>query len=289
MFVIFNVRYYIVTMTAIFLALGIGMFSGVMLNNNKILEKSQDKIIESLEKKFNDLKKEKYNLLTELKKIRKSQQVYNEILEKVFPDIISNRLDGLNILMIQTHLGDLGLNLIDDLTNAGARVQSVSIGNIKKSIPEVLNDYPVLANSDRNNENYFLDKVIEGLLRQEDNSLIEFLKDRKVINVVGDYPGSFDYVVIVDERKNKQEEMELVIAAVIQSLKRNHKNVIAVETKDTENVFINLYKQQKIPTIDNIDTVLGKLALIFGMEKGINGHYGVKNGAEELFPLEVIK
>lgn len=287
---IFNVRYYIVTMTAIFLALGIGMFSGVMLNNNKILEKSQDKIIENLEKKFDDLEKEKYHLLTELKKVKESQQVYNDILEKVFPDIVSDRLEGLNILIIQTHnKSNLGLNLQKDLTNAGARVQSVSIGNISKSIPEILNDYPVLANSDIIDENYFLDKVVEGLLHHENDSFIEFLKDRKVLDVIGDYPGSFDYIVIADERKNKQDEMELVIAAVIQSLKRNHKNVIAVETKDTGNILINLYKQQKIPTIDNIDTVLGKLALILGMEKGIKGHYGIKNGAEELFPLEVIK
>lgn len=57
-----NMKYYIVTIGAIFIALGIGMLVGFNLNNNQQLSEQQANIISDLDDKFNILKEKMINL-----------------------------------------------------------------------------------------------------------------------------------------------------------------------------------------------------------------------------------
>ncbi|MEN2258220.1 copper transporter [Paraclostridium benzoelyticum] len=51
-----NMKYYIVTIGAIFIALGIGMLVGFNLNYDQELSKQQAAIIDDLDAKFEDIK-----------------------------------------------------------------------------------------------------------------------------------------------------------------------------------------------------------------------------------------
>ena len=51
-----NMKYYIVSIGAIFLALGIGILVGFNLNNNEEMNKQQAAIIEQLDEEFSSIK-----------------------------------------------------------------------------------------------------------------------------------------------------------------------------------------------------------------------------------------
>ena len=53
-----NMKYYIVSIGAIFLALGIGILVGFNLNNNEEMNKQQAAIIEQLDEEFNSIQEE---------------------------------------------------------------------------------------------------------------------------------------------------------------------------------------------------------------------------------------
>ena len=61
-----NMKYYVVSIGAIFIALGIGMLVGFNLNYDQELSKQQATIIEDLDKKFENLKTKNDELETAL-------------------------------------------------------------------------------------------------------------------------------------------------------------------------------------------------------------------------------
>ena len=64
-----NMKYYIVSIGAIFIALGIGMLVGFNLNYDQEMSKQQANIISDLDKKFDNLKEKNDTLEKDLAKI----------------------------------------------------------------------------------------------------------------------------------------------------------------------------------------------------------------------------
>ena len=58
-----NMKYYIVTIGAIFIALGVGILVGFNLNYDQALSKQQSEVLESFNTEFDDLKNKNKNLL----------------------------------------------------------------------------------------------------------------------------------------------------------------------------------------------------------------------------------
>ena len=67
-----NMKYYIVTIGAIFISLGIGMLVGFNLNYDQELSKQQAQIINDLDVKFEDLRDTNNNLEAKLKNVNNS-------------------------------------------------------------------------------------------------------------------------------------------------------------------------------------------------------------------------
>ena len=61
-----NMKYYIVTIGAIFIALGVGILVGFNLNYDQALSKQQSEVLESFNTEFDDLKNKNKNLQSEI-------------------------------------------------------------------------------------------------------------------------------------------------------------------------------------------------------------------------------
>ena len=71
-----NMKYYVVSIGAIFIALGIGMLVGFNLNYDQELSKQQATIIEDLDKKFENLKTKNDELETALDSSEKNNYCF---------------------------------------------------------------------------------------------------------------------------------------------------------------------------------------------------------------------
>ena len=80
-----NMKYYIVTIGAIFISLGIGMLVGFNLNYDQELSKQQAQIIGDLDVKFEELREKNNDLENKLKEINTS---YDKTI-----DYINNNAD----------------------------------------------------------------------------------------------------------------------------------------------------------------------------------------------------
>ena len=102
-----NMKYYIVSIGAIFIALGIGMLVGFNLNYDQELSKQQDTIISDLDTKFENLKSKNDKLENDLDSITNSYDDSIEYINKNIDKLISNELLEKNIGLMSvsyTHL-----------------------------------------------------------------------------------------------------------------------------------------------------------------------------------------
>ena len=112
----------------------------------------------------------------------------------------------------------------------------------------------------------------------------EKLIEEKFINIVGVINEPVDHIIIAGGSiKANDEQINLVDKTIINITKNMDKQIIGIEKLKINNSYMEAYKDFKISTIDNVDTPMGKVALILAME-GRPGHYGIKETSEELVP-----
>jgi hypothetical protein len=74
---------------------------------------------------------------------------------------------------------------------------------------------------------------------------------------------------------------------MINAIKNSNIPVMAVEKINVAHSSIPEYRKLRIPTVDNVDTIIGKAAMLM-VVSGQEGHFGEKETAEQLMPKEFI-
>ena len=100
----------------------------------------------------------------------------------------------------------------------------------------------------------------------------------------GDLQKPADYIVIAGGSRDKNNKHEVIDIPLIKEVKKLSLPLIGVETTTVENSYIELYKKEKLSTVDNVDTIIGQTSLVLVMT-GKEGHYGVKKSANSLMPF----
>ncbi len=70
---------------------------------------------------------------------------------------------------------------------------------------------------------------------------------------------------------------------MIDGLRDSRAKVAGVELTDTDPSQVGYMKDRRITSVDDLDLVAGKTALVWGLLGG-EGHYGVKSSAQRYLP-----
>lgn len=288
---VFDIKYYIITITAIFISLGIGIFIGFNMNGQEIFLEQQQQLVNSLENRFNDLRLEKEKLQKTIEELSAENELKEDFIEKAYFEIIDQKLSGFHIAILQTTEHYYYHTIRESLEEAGATVPLHLIFTDK------ILYLPV---AELNNINNFLgveltkEEVMEkvhadimNLLVNDDfTSLMSFLIDNQFIELIQyiQYEYPVDQVVIAGGGNVENNQSIIVDLNLIEDLHQNNIRVIGVERLDIPHSSIPVYRESGISTVDNIDTLLGRISLVF-VAKGRDGSFGEKPYSEELVPL----
>ncbi len=286
---IINMRYYLVTITAIFLALGIGIFIGFTLDGQEIFVEQQQSLISDLELKFSELKGETVALQNLIDEKEAELLLYRDFINQVFPRLVEDKLQGFNVAIIESSDQSINTGLITSLKKAGANVSSVTF--VKKDLivageekmQTVRERFPEAAEAD-NMQQYISSRLVNSILTGKDGEFVNFLKKLKLIEISGTYNKPVDYFILAggSTLENAGDVTDIDIP-MIEAIKNSNIPVIGVEKSDCEESYIEHYKKMRISTVDNIDTMIGQYSLIMILQ-GIEGHFGLKDTADALTP-----
>ncbi|MCF8009716.1 MAG: copper transporter [Clostridiales bacterium] len=283
-----DLKYHIASLVAVFLALGIGILIGSTMLGNDTLVEYQKQVTDNLENQLKELRHKNDSIRADVADLKMNLQIQKDFNSGVMPALINNELKGLNLAVVETSGYYFPHKLTDTLKMSGANVTSISSflnfspGNINKILKKINYEEKNKAKED------FLAFAARKITREiisGDMDLVNTLTGANVIQVQGKYGKHLDGVILVggsqDKDSSRFSRLDKNLIDVFQS---NEIPVYGTEETSAGYSYIKKYQEHGLKvTVDNINTVPGRTALIFSIS-GDAGYYGVKSSARRLMP-----
>lgn len=286
-----DLKYHIVSIVAIFLALGMGILIGSSIVSNDVMVVQQQKIIDSLEAQFSSLREHESTLLAEDVKKSKMINNYENFAQGMLAPIVEGRLKGRNVAVVVSGTEVIPSGLLNTLTLAGANVnsQTLVLENINMKDSKLRHKLIAYYGADANVTSDILrQKVAEslGLLvnNKVDPALSKFFSENNLIKISYTNNNSVDTVVLIGGSDTLGQSFpEGFDSTIIKTLLQEGKQVIGVESSNVKLSYMKSYQKFNISTVDNIDLSLGQISLVLAMA-GEPGNYGTKSNATKFMP-----
>ncbi len=285
-------RYYLSSLAAIFLALGLGIVIGGAIMDHDEMERRQEQLIINLEQEFDRLRAEKRALQAGLADRELELEVLRQFNREVLPLLVNGLLANRGIGIVKTnHTVPAALKdeLVSVLKLAGAQIRR----NIDITLwpPPSTAQQALVAHlgfgEDGSGLNRVLSAFAAAIVSGQESPILAALQANHLIQINQLATGPVDTLILVGGTYNGEgetalaEQLDLVLA---KTAKERGITVVGVEPLAATGSYIPRYKTAGLSTIDNIDTLPGQVALVFALAAGENGHYGVKGTARSLLP-----
>ena len=287
-----NMKYYIVSIGAIFISLGIGILVGYNLNYDQELSKQQASVISDLDNKFDALKVTNDNLEKSLADLSDDYDKAIAFINDNVNNLVVGRLTDKNIGIISTNQdNDYTKEINEIITTANGNVAfDITLNNNifnEKKIEELATKLNLEIKDTKDIMAY-----IEEALSESNATLkLKELEDAEMIkiNSLNENYQSYNSVVIVGGNNGKlgKEQYENIDKILIETLKDKDKNIVGVQESNTKFSYVDLYFNDKVTTIDNVDEGIGKLSLVMVLQdSSIAGKFGKLEGSDSIIPYK---
>lgn len=282
-----NMKFYVISIAAIFLALGIGIYIGFILDSQDLIVEQRQGIVSEIEERFNFLSDENKELRESLELEKTINNNYEYFIESTYEEIIKNKLSETNVAIIETNNDYMYSGVGQVLEKAGANVVNVTTLTDKFMDKDLLNKLYNELELIAQDENIIKDstgKLFEAIATGKTTDFVIKLSEKGFIDSVGLMNMPVDYIIIAGGSiEDSSERIDLIDSTIIKMAKNMSIPIIGIEKLETNYSYIGEYKKLGISTVDNIDNNIGKVSLVLAME-GRPGHYGLKDTAEKLIP-----
>ena len=286
-----NMKYYIVTISAIFIALGIGILVGFNLNYDQELSKQQAEVIDDLDKRFEALKETNEGLEIDLENLGSEYEEAIDVINKNIDKLIANQLIDENIGIISTNeKNDYTSDIEEIINNSQGKVAFNIVLNDLISDKSTIKLVAEKTQREMNSTDEVINYILETLNEENASSKLIELEEIGIIKInelSNDY-SKYNSVILAGGNNHKDREIQFdkIDKVLIPELKQENKVIVGVQKRDTQISYTEKYKEEKISTIDNIDEGVGSLALITILKDGdIVGNFGRLESAQALLPI----
>lgn len=275
-----DMRYHVISLVAVFLALGIGILLGTTLVERGLIAEQKSEIA-SLKRTFQEIKEKNRSLNDRL-------NAYARYAEETAPRMVTGILEGRSYAVVATDTPDDGT--LGKISQGLAAAGGAAPLTITISPSENFEDQATVANlatlfqappaADRLKERVFAE-VVNQLATASNTGILKTLQQLGVIRVHGTLEEPMSAAVLlapVEAGKLSKTDVPLVKAFVASAYP-----AVGVTDSSTESAVLSLYKKNGISTVDNVDTVPGQVALAMTLS-GKTGNWGSGSEASRMLP-----
>ena len=281
----YSARYHAASLAAVFLALAVGILVGAEFGG-EIISDTRKSLERSLVSNLEDARAENDELAAKLDRS-------NDFAQRVYPALVGNRLFSNQVGIVA--LGGLQPGLADQIESAleptGAEI--VAIGVVREP-PEVENLGRAMGStrfqrlvSEPDGE--LLEELGTTFGRQlvDGGNVLKRLRGDVFSRVSGRF-GRLDHVIVVRSPSGELEpaEEDAMTAfgdGLISGLATEPAVVVGAENSEADPSAVPFFKHNGIASVDNLDQVSGRLALILAL-RGAKGNFGDKESADSPLP-----
>ncbi len=285
-----NMKYYVVTISAIFIALGIGILIGFNLDGEMFFSEQQTQIIQKLEERLVEVNAQKEDLELAVQIFEKNREELNSYIENNSGAIIESKLEGKTIGMVYTTEDYFYPNVAGFIQKASGQVAFELV--LKDTLADELDITAFNQEMETEFESkddlveYILKSIIEDRNFEFANALSEKGYVKFTLYSEDGFTAVDSVVIAVGSLGENKAKMDLFDGNITRYLNQKNIDAVGIEKKNVEFSYVPYYQKSKTSTIDNVDGITGKISLVMALG-GKNGHFGEKETAEELVPKQI--
>ncbi len=283
-----DLRYHLVSLAAVFLALSVGMLIGGLFLQATPQE-TQQRLVRRIQE---DLAR----ITLESDRNRRDFERMDQAFRALAPRLVRERLKARRVAVVQTGDDDRALaDALRALREAGAEVVSVTVVTSRwfeladEERERVVQQLRALKPNLPDDFNAVVKALANGIALFGYNQAVEVLRREGLVRTSGDYTLPCRYVVVVGGSSTVDAPRAAEVdRPLIRQWQSTGIQVVAVERRDCAVSHVPVYRETNIASVDCIDTALGQVCLpfLFGAEPTA---YGVKDSAEKVLPDAVVE
>jgi hypothetical protein len=290
----FDLRYHVASLAAVFLALVIGILVGVGISDRGLVDKAQRGLlqqrVDQLEGELSDARKRSQDLAAQ-------QRAAQAFISDTYPTLMADRLRGKSIALVFLGPAEphMRATLEQALTDAGAsgwaRVRALKLPLDVPAIDQTLAKKTALQAYVGDARLPTLGQALgEELARGGEAPLWTALAEQIVAERAGSERHPADGVIVVRSATKQYDGTARFLQGFYKGLIAAPVPVVGVETVGGNESSIAAFRNNGISSVDDVDQASGRLALAVLLAGGKAGHYGLKPSSQDgiLPPLETV-
>jgi hypothetical protein len=287
---VFDFRYHVASLTAVLLALVIGILVGVGISGRGFVDEAERTRLNS---RITGLSEELLAARERSADLRRQQDAAQDFVQQAYPVLVEDRLAGKTVAVVVVGSLDRPVTFveraIDDAGGRVVRMRALTVPVVREEVEQALAGDPALAA-------YLGAEHLTDLGRDLGRELVDGaetpLSDALAAVLVeqqfGPAAAVADAVVVVRTAEPQAGETARFLAALYGGLRSTGVPVVGADTSDAEISALPTFRRHRLSTVDDVETAAGRLALVLLLGGAEPGHYGVREDADDgiLPPIE---
>jgi len=289
---VFDLRYHVASLTAVFLALVIGILVGVGISGRGFVDDTERR---RLQGQISELEASLAAARDQGQDLERRQTAAEEFVAGAYPVLVNDRLAGAGAVVLVVGSPDTTIDWVDRaLDEADARLLRMRA----LRVPLRMDDIQSTLSSRGALGGYVGDEYVEDLGRDLGRELVaggstplwDVLERQLVLERSGDSTLAADAVVVVRSAAPQQGDTARFLAGLYSGLASAGEPVVGAEVSrvEEEESALPVFQRHRISTVDGVDTPVGRLALVLLLAGADPGDYGIRETAGDgiLPPIE---
>jgi Copper transport outer membrane protein, MctB len=290
----FDLRYHVASLAAVFLALVIGILVGVGISSGGFVSKGERSL---LNRKIDELQRSLDAARLRTGDLSRTQRGATTYVEESYPLLMAGRLASRRVALV--FVGPVDANVRDlverTLVDAGAgatlRMRAIRVPVDLEALDTMLDGRPALARYSRPDAARELGRrLAQELVRGGRAPVWRLLSPQLVAERSGNEGLPAEAVVVARSVASQQGPTSRLLRGFYEGLASSGVPAVGVETSRASATAVDAFGKAGLSSVDFVDTEVGRLALALLLAGGRPGSYGLKQTATDgiLPPIEAV-
>jgi len=283
---VFDLRYHVASLAAVFFALVVGILVGVALASHGLGDSER----KTLRRDLTDARNQADLLRQAVAELQDENAAGNAFLKSAYPAVMDGRLEGrrIAVLFVGSVDGKLRAAIKKTLADAGTeqtRVLAVKVPIVTKAVAKSLQTRPVLAAYAGKRQVKLLGQALGHEFTEGGDTPLWNALDSIIEETAGARTSPADGVLLVRTAPPQTGDTMRFLRGLYTGISDAGIPVVGVESTRESGASIKTFQLAGLSTVDDVDTQVGKLALaVLLSDPTITGNYGTKDTADGPLP-----